>query len=497
MRTNPAVWLIVVAVAIRVPLLFTGLTYSSDIWRQSDTASIARNFWARDPSIFQPAIDWGGSGPGYVESEFQLYPFVTAGLYRLAGGEHVWLGKLVALACTTGMLAAFWGLARRVVDQRVALIALGFVAFAPISLRYGTAFMPEAAVLAFYVWALLLFVRWLEEDRTTLLVGATAATAVALLVKPTAVHLGMVFAILLLQAKGRPGFRDRRLWLAAGTALTPLVAWTLHARSLHLRYGNTFGVISGGDRKFATLDTLVSTDFYTGVTRTEVLWVLGLGAVPFALLGLVVAVGRRGPAVLLAGAITVTLFYIVVAEYAKGPQGIQYHVYALPYAGLAVGLGADRVLAEPPGGRRWLAAGALAAAVLFVVATTATYLRFFAAQNQVYTECGAAVRAQVPADELVVVSSSSPSTVGGRAVNYQEPMIFYFGDHRGWSLPADRHRPEVLDTLRSEGARWFVSYDETLLRRSPSLKQYLMDESAQVGPGLDESCAIWSLTSTG
>ena len=39
-------------------------------WRQTDTAAIARNFYYNGFNILYPQIDWGGAGPGYVESEF-------------------------------------------------------------------------------------------------------------------------------------------------------------------------------------------------------------------------------------------------------------------------------------------------------------------------------------------------------------------------------------------------------------------------------------------
>ena len=175
LRAHPERWIIAIAVLVRLPLVFSGLAHTSDIWRQSDTASMARNFWAGGYHLFLPQIDWGGSGPGYVESEFPGYPFLVALLYKVAGGEHVWLGKLLSLGFTVGTLAAFWGLVRRVVARRPAVVALAFFALSPIALRYGTAFMPEATVLCFTVLALLLFTRWLEEDRLGLLLGTGLA----------------------------------------------------------------------------------------------------------------------------------------------------------------------------------------------------------------------------------------------------------------------------------------------------------------------------------
>jgi hypothetical protein len=51
-------------------------------WRQTDTAAIARNFYYNGFNIFYPQIDWGGTGPGYVEAEFQLVPFIIAIFYK-------------------------------------------------------------------------------------------------------------------------------------------------------------------------------------------------------------------------------------------------------------------------------------------------------------------------------------------------------------------------------------------------------------------------------
>src|SRR5262245_57740027 len=85
------------ALLMRVPLLLRPLTASqSDPWRQTDTASIARHFYRGGYHLFYPQVYWGGSGPGYAETEFQLHPFVTALLYG-AFGERLWLGRLVSL----------------------------------------------------------------------------------------------------------------------------------------------------------------------------------------------------------------------------------------------------------------------------------------------------------------------------------------------------------------------------------------------------------------
>ena len=55
-------------------------------WRQCSTASIARNFYYNGMNIFYPQVLEGGTTNGIVgETEFQLYPFVVALLYKIFG----------------------------------------------------------------------------------------------------------------------------------------------------------------------------------------------------------------------------------------------------------------------------------------------------------------------------------------------------------------------------------------------------------------------------
>ena len=60
-------------------------------WRQADTAAMARHFAGFDTPIWLPQIDWGGASPGYVESEFPLFPFLTGQIYQPVSYTHLTL----------------------------------------------------------------------------------------------------------------------------------------------------------------------------------------------------------------------------------------------------------------------------------------------------------------------------------------------------------------------------------------------------------------------
>ena len=54
---------VVVVAALSVVRTFGPLTYPGDIWRQADTATIARNFARNGMDLFYPQVNWGPSCP--------------------------------------------------------------------------------------------------------------------------------------------------------------------------------------------------------------------------------------------------------------------------------------------------------------------------------------------------------------------------------------------------------------------------------------------------
>src|SRR6266516_3809957 len=50
-------------------------------WREADMATIARNFYRNGFNVFYPQINWAGSDPGYVGTEFQLVSLLASAMY--------------------------------------------------------------------------------------------------------------------------------------------------------------------------------------------------------------------------------------------------------------------------------------------------------------------------------------------------------------------------------------------------------------------------------
>ena len=128
-----------------------------------------------------------------------------------------------------------------------------------------------------------------EAPTTERLITWVAATAIAGLIKPTTLELGVAQAVLVLLVH-RPALRRPSLWIGWAVILAVVAVFLAYARSLFVEYGNTFGILSGGDSKLPTMAALVQPGTWINLAHFMVIWGVGVPAV-FAALFL--AVRRR------------------------------------------------------------------------------------------------------------------------------------------------------------------------------------------------------------
>ncbi|MFC4942048.1 glycosyltransferase family 39 protein [Pseudonocardia sp. GCM10023141] len=405
---------------------------------------------------------------------------------------------MVSLAVTLGGAAVFWSLGKRLVPARTARWALIAYLVSPVVMTYGNAFMPDVTVLLFYLLTLLFFQRWLAQDRLVWLVSAAAAASVAALAKPTSLHVFLIMLLwLLISARDR--LRRPSLYVGGAAALIAPAAWLWYSHDLYLQYGNTFGVISGGDSKFGTLAICTSSLFWTGNATIEGTLIYGIVGVPIALLGAWMAWKARGPVLLAAAFPALFVFYFAVGRYSS-ELGPQYHIFSLPFAALLIGIGID-------GAAKWLrrrlAPRALreVLAVMTVVLLGAQSLMIFSASfrdtSGVYGACGAQLDQVSQPGDLVVIGTTSLAIDRGTPNNYQEPTIFYLADRKGWSLPADRYSSALLREHVAQGAKYFVNYDPSLVPAGSEIAGWLAADTIQVRSAAADGCDIWMLRPAG
>ena len=443
-------------------------------WRQADTQAIARNFAFEEFAPHMPRIDWRGDGPGYVETEAQLYPTLIAVTMRVTG-ESVWPGQLWSLLFVAfGVLVVAASLARRFGDHAgyaALLVMLGHQG----TIAMSTSIQPDSLAFLAFAIGFVAFADYLERPTRKLLVVWIVATAIAGLVKPTTLELGVAQFVLALATKQ---LRDRWLWIGWGIVLVVVAGFLAYARTLFVDYGHTFGVLSGGDSKLPARERLLSAETWIELARYSIVWGVGVLAIPAAIFLAWKRKLRAAHVALAAGAL---LLVLVALRYTSGSFGTHYH---LPH----VVLGA------------WLVAAAmheLRGALVVVVAVVAMLmgvraLRFLDLPVERETVLGEQLATFAKPGTLVAVRTRAESynhewhTVN----NYEDPRVFYVSRTKGWVLPNDLAGAGRLAELAGRGAKFYVHVTQKPI--DAELAAWLAAHATRIASS--EAGEIYSLT---
>ncbi len=459
-------------------------------WRQADTQAMARSQAEEGVSPISPRIDWRGDGSGYVEAEAPLYPMLVGVVLRVAG-DSVLPGQLLSLFCILlAALLLYRDLARRFGGQ-AGFFALLAVLTGQGALVLSTSIQPDSLAFLAFTIGCISFVSYVEDRRALPLFLWILATCVAGLVKPTTLELGLaqfLFCVFVGVARKRAGsakrhpLRDLQLWLGWFLVLAVVTVYLLHARQLYLTYGNTFGVLSGGDSKLPALERLTELVSWRELGRHSVLWGTTWASLLAAVLILLVGRGRFGPEIWSLGLAALAL-NLLAFRYTSGPFGTHYH---MPHAVLGAILvaravatlrplvhEASSIVSAAPSEAssaelrsRSLPRPAIHLLLLGFVAlcafSTFRAVRFLRAlPPQPETELGLALARLAPAGTLVAVRARAEryNLEWKTANNYEDPRVFYLSRTKGWVVPNDLAGAEAtarLDDLVQRGARYYV-----------------------------------------
>ena len=410
-------------------------------WRQADTAAMARNFHENGYRFLYPQVDWGGSGPGYVECELPAFPYAVALVYAVFGPSEAW-GRLLAALLSTLTVYLLYRLARDAYgDEHAALAGALVFAVLPLSVYYGRAFMPEAAMLCASVAAIHAFDRWTVTGARRWYLAAAGATAMACLLKLPCLYLGLPLVYLAWRAWGPALVRRPALWLFAALVLTPVALWYAHAHALHRGGGVTFGIWEYGSDKWGNWRLVASGEFWNGVLfRSLAERHLTWAGVPLAVAGLLLPrVGRRSGLVD-AWLVALGVYLVVVA---RGNYVHEY--YQLPLIPpLSIVMGRAIVAAFAPGSRRTWRVGVVTVLLAATLALGGSRLisywhREDPARSPLVRLAQAIERRTPPGSRIVTLDQGNPT-------------LLYLAHRKGWhASPADLG-PDSLLARATAGA---------------------------------------------
>ncbi len=165
---------------------------------------------ARIPARFEPPI---------LET-------LTALGYLVAGGEHLWIARLVNTALWLLGGLGLYALARAITGPFGALLSLGYYLVLPFGVTASRSFQPDPGMTVWMVLSVWALYRWREAPswRRALIAGALGGLA-ALTKVVIAPMIGIAALVVVLQVFGwRRFWRQAQVWGMAGLMIVP-AAW--------------------------------------------------------------------------------------------------------------------------------------------------------------------------------------------------------------------------------------------------------------------------------
>jgi hypothetical protein len=420
-------------------------------WRQTDTAAIARNFYYNGFNILYPQIDWGGAGPGYVESEFQLVPFIIAIFYKIFG-VHEYVARLVIIAFSIGSIYFLYKLIRIYYSRRVAIFSAIFFIISPMELYFGRTVMPDSAMIFFSIGSLYFFNKWTNDEKNSSLILSIICTTLAFLVKISTLYLGLPLLWLAYAKYGKRLLFEPKLYLFAILALIPPAMWYYFAHSVLSQY-NTFDFWNlGSGTKFASLETLIDPWIYITLFKNLAIYVF----TPIGLLLFVYALSLKSEAkdyLFHFWFLAVIIFFVLIP---LGTIGNDYYQRALiPPVAVFVG----RALSGLYERKKVLSY------ILIVLIFVSSIYYMANAYNQMYPvlDAGKTVDKIIDENDLIITTSWIGSS----------PNILYYSNRNGWVVPSETWSEQTIEHIKGLGAKLLVITPQTLLSDNPTFARQM------------------------
>ncbi len=410
---------------------------SFESWRQTDTYSIALNFYQYDMNPLKAQLNYDGITPNYVQLELQIIPYLSALLFQLFHTTSWVIPRVIGLLFFTGSAVYLYLLLKRFVGAFPSLVGLAVYLFTPLSVMMATSIQPESCALFFYCASAYYLRRFQENSITGFAIAASAMAAVAIMEKPPAAFLGFVFLFVFVEKYGKKVFRTPLVYLCGVIAVAPfllLMAYTSQISTLQLVDGiATKHIFTSQIFSFFTKDGI---KFMYSAAGNYFGWPVML----LTLVGFLLSfVKERRFALIWALAFALECITIVAAI-----KFNYYLVFILPVCALLSSFAAEELLKC----RRSVAAVVCAAALCFTLRLDVQRWRSTQVQTTV-DQVGAFLSEVTEPEDGIAIAVMDPSCLNAANRRGYRANIHYYSE-----IPDGPE--EEIAYYTEKGVRWFV-----------------------------------------
>ncbi|MCI0706428.1 MAG: glycosyltransferase family 39 protein [Ignavibacteriae bacterium] len=210
-------------------------------WRQTQTLSVARNFYEESMNILEPRVDSRGDQSGITGVEFPIVNYLVALAYQLLGNSYL-VERFVLLLFSLLALVGCYHATRTLMDSpSLGLVGAGFLAFSPLFSYYSIVVMPEVPAIALMYVGLYFVLKWERSSRPRDFALSVVFLCFAALIKLSTLIVGPVWVWLLFRKRSSiPHAAIVRYFALGAVVLCVIGGWYMYARYLsdiHQNYG--------------------------------------------------------------------------------------------------------------------------------------------------------------------------------------------------------------------------------------------------------------------
>ena len=444
--------LLAVTLLARLPCLSSPLL-DAHAWRQTATASIARNYAENGFRFLSPQVDVGGDGPGYVGCELPLYPFMVASVYAVTGVRE-WIARWIAMLCAVCATAVLYAFAREAVAPRGAFCAALCFAVQPMGVFFTRNVQSESLMLLLSMLCVWMLWRWKVSSSPRQLKAAALFLGLAIGVKLTCVYLLLPCFYLLAHRFGKRFWKEPQVWTFSVIALATPILWYVHAHRLASITGVAFNL--SGQGAFASLRYLLGSQMWTELLVRFAFVVLS--PIVFLVAGLAVIASLREQQMRFFHVWLVAVLIYVVATAPMSKVHYYYYLPILPIASLFFGKGLTYVRGQFNSKLAIVAAVAsLAVPLLWVV----PWYRV----DDAFLKAASELNRIAPRSALVLAADTG------------EPELLYYAHRKGWHLRPQQWSVERLKQYHASGARYLIVTHPQAFKWDDDTREYLRDNA--------------------
>lgn len=410
-------------------------------WRQTDTASVAREYVKKGIDLSRPTYHDLGSIPSGLDNpngyRFVEFPIISAVHARLAStfpqlSLVVW-GRLLAVFSTTISIGLIYLIMTHVSTPTASIFSALFFAILPYNLFYGRVILPEPHLVLFMMISLYSFLRYWDKPGFLSAILYLFSLILAILMKPTALIILLPMGLYAM-ATGKWS-KSKVFWLTGLTLLSllPYYFWRRYIADFPEGIPANSWLFNGNGIRFK--GAFFRWLFGDRLGRL----ILGYwGMIPFAF-GLL-ALGRAKKELAVVGGMLLAAIVYLSVIATGNVQHDYYQIQIMPAIVMILGIGVDYAMSLKRGVGKFFTLGVVIISILLSTALGWYEVRgYFNINNPAIVAAGNRVDELAPQDAKIIAP-------------YMGDTAFLFQTNRtGWPIGGN------IEEKIKAGASYYVT----------------------------------------